>query len=102
MSSWRHVLSGTVAFSLVTLLHPGLSGAASFPVGDGVDHAFGPRPEPVFFHHSPRGISYYCYPRYYWWFYRPYTTAAEGYARCMPYFHYPPQAYRGGGGDQMK
>ena len=44
-----------------------------------------------------RGISYYCYPRNYWWFYRPYTTANDGYARCMPYFHYPPQAYRGGG-----
>jgi hypothetical protein len=39
--------------------------------------------------HFRRATSYYCYPRNYWWFYRPYTTAAEGYARCMPYFHYP-------------
>jgi len=55
-------------------------------------------PAAVFGHH--RRIESYCYPRNYWWFYRPYTTANEGYARCMPYFHYPPQAYdrrRGGG-----
>ena len=55
-------------------------------------------PAGVFGHH--RRIESYCYPRNYWWFYRPYTTANEGYARCMPYFHYPPQAYdrrRGGG-----
>jgi hypothetical protein len=45
--------------------------------------------------HAKRGTSFYCYPRNYWWFYRPYTTAAQGYARCMPYFHYPPEALRG-------
>jgi hypothetical protein len=39
--------------------------------------------------HFRRATSYYCYPRNYWWFYRPYTTAEQGYARCMPYFHYP-------------
>jgi hypothetical protein len=38
--------------------------------------------------HFRRATSYYCYPRNYWWFYRPYATADEGYARCMPYFHY--------------
>jgi hypothetical protein len=42
------------------------------------------------FHHSRRVQSYYCYPRNYWWFYRPYTTGQDGHARCMPYFHYPP------------
>ena len=42
------------------------------------------------------------HPRNYWWFYRPYTTANDGYARCMPYFHYPLQSYRGGGDGQMK
>ena len=101
MSSWKHVLSGAAAFSVVALLHPGISGAAIL-AAEGVDRAFGARLEPVFFHHSPRGISYYCYSRNYWWFYRPYTTAAEGYARCMPYFHYPPQSYRGPGGGPMK
>lgn len=45
--------------------------------------------------HAKRGTSYYCYPRNYWWFYRPYTTAAQGHARCMPYFHYPPEGLRG-------
>jgi len=39
--------------------------------------------------HFRRATSYYCYPRNYWWFYRPYTTAEQDYARCMPYFHYP-------------
>jgi hypothetical protein len=53
---------------------------------------------PVSHGHSARGRSFYCYPRNYWWFYRPYTTAAEGHARCMPYFHYPPEAFRGRGG----
>jgi hypothetical protein len=38
--------------------------------------------------HFRRATSYYCYPRNYWWFYRPYTTADQGYQRCMPYFHY--------------
>ncbi len=38
--------------------------------------------------HRHRAQSFYCYPRNYWWFYRPYTTALDGHARCMPYFHY--------------
>ncbi|MGV1014837.1 MAG: hypothetical protein ACOYB4_07680 [Methyloceanibacter sp.] len=39
-------------------------------------------------HHRKRSYAFYCYPRNHWWFYRPYTTAKAGYARCMPYFHY--------------
>ena len=47
--------------------------------------------------HFRRTQSYYCYPRNYWWFYRPYTTALDGHARCMPYFHYlEPYGRRGG------
>jgi hypothetical protein len=38
--------------------------------------------------HRHRTQSFYCYPKNYWWFYRPYTTAPAGYARCMPYFRY--------------
>jgi hypothetical protein len=38
--------------------------------------------------HSRRARIYYCYPRNYWWFYRPYTTERDGHPRCMPYFHY--------------
>ena len=45
------------------------------------------------FAHFSKVQSFYCYPRSYWWFYRPYTTAAQNYARCMPYFHYLDEAY---------
>jgi len=103
MSSWNHVLAGIVVFGLAAALNPCLSPAAAFPVRWGVEPMPGTRAVPAFFHgHTPSGISYYCYWRNYWWFYRPYTTAAADYARCMPYFHYPPQAYRSGGGGQMK
>jgi hypothetical protein len=99
MSSWKHALSGVAAFGVAVLLTADVSWAASLaPLS--LHPASGGRLERVTFHgHSTRGISYYCYPRNYWWFYRPYTTASEGYARCMPYFHYPPQAY---GGSPMK
>src|SRR5512143_3924320 len=49
--------------------------------------------------HFRKVQSFYCYPKNYWWFYRPYTTASQGYARCMPYFHYLDEAgvpFRGG------
>jgi hypothetical protein len=63
----------------------------------------GLRAEPVMFHaHSKRAISYYCYDRNYWWFYRPYGNGQEGYARCMPYFHYPPQSYGHAGPRDIK
>jgi hypothetical protein len=45
--------------------------------------------------HRHRAQSFYCYPRNYWWFYRPYTTALDGHARCMPYFHQLPGGGRG-------
>lgn len=97
MSTWKHALGGVVAVSLFALILPGVSAAAS--LRDGVDPGFGRSLEPVvFLGHGPRSTSYYCYPRNYWWFYRPYTTAGEGHARCMPYFHYPPSRSRGGGG----
>jgi len=103
MSSWKHALRGVAAFGLVVLIHPQASSAAGLAARDGMGQApAGPLERVVFHGHSTRGISYYCYPRNYWWFYRPYTTANDGYARCMPYFHYPPQAYRGGGGGEMK
>ena len=62
-------------------LVPSVSGAAS--LRDGVDPSFGKPFERVVFHgHGPRSTSYYCYPRNYWWFYRPYTTANNGNARA--------------------
>ena len=94
MSSWKHVLGGFAAVGLLALV-PDVSGAAS--LRDGVDTSFGQPFERVVFHrHGPRSTSYSCYPRNYWWFYRPYTTANDGNARCMPYFHYPPTRSRGG------
>ena len=51
--------------------------------------------------HFRRTQSYYCHPRNYWWFYRPYTTVLDGHARCMPYFHYlEPYGRRGGKPDR--
>jgi hypothetical protein len=98
MSSWKHTLGGVATFGLVALLQPHVSIAASLSARDGMGPAPARPLERVVFHgHSGRGMSYYCYSRNYWWFYRPYTTANDGYARCMPYFHYPLQAYRGGG-----
>jgi hypothetical protein len=51
--------------------------------------------------HRKRVSSFYCYPRKYWWFYRPYTTDPQNHARCMPYFHYLGPGYgrgaKGGG-----
>jgi hypothetical protein len=50
-------------------------------------------------HHSKKARSFYCYPRVYWWFYRPYTTGRDGHPRCMPYFHIPggeAQYFKGG------
>jgi hypothetical protein len=49
--------------------------------------------------HFRKVQSFYCYPKNYWWFYRPYTTAPMNNARCMPYFHYLDEAavpFRGG------
>src|SRR5262245_10267619 len=43
--------------------------------------------------HFRKVQSFFCYPKNYWWFYRPYTTATMNYARCMPYFHYLDEAY---------
>ena len=52
--------------------------------------------ERVQHYHHRRVQSAYCYPRNYWWFYRPYTTGLDGHARCMPYFHYLEPAGRRG------
>jgi hypothetical protein len=76
------VLSGLLTLPGMALALPAARDAVTAP----------PLPaQLIIFHH--RQIESYCYPRNYWWFYRPYTTATEGYARCMPYFHYAPQAY---------
>lgn len=54
--------------------------------------------------HRHRTQAFYCYPKNYWWFYRPYTTNLDGHARCMPYFHYlgPGRGQGGKGGAYIK
>jgi hypothetical protein len=103
MRSGKLVLAGIIAATLGAGLSPGTSGAAGVaPVGRSIE-APGLTLVPVEFHaHSKRAISYYCYDRNLWWFYRPYGNGQEQYARCMPYFHYPPQAYGRGGPREIK
>lgn len=96
MSSRKHVLAGVAALGFMAALNPSPACAASFLAAAGpmqadpISASNGRLERIVFRAHSRRSTSYYCYPRSYWWFYRPYNTAQAGYARCMPYFHYPP------------
>jgi hypothetical protein len=61
-----------------------------------------PGERPILAAHFRKAQSFYCYPRNYWWFYRPYTTAMQNYARCMPYFHYlGPYDYQRGRPDRV-
>ncbi len=85
---------------LIAVAMPPLDARAATPAMHGAVATTSPLIVPVFHGHASRGTSAYCYPRNYWWFYRPYTTAADNHPRCMPYFHYPPEAYRGGRGRQ--
>jgi hypothetical protein len=64
---------------------------------DAAIEAAGPLPAA----HARKTQSFYCYERNLWWFYRPYTTALDNHARCMPYFHYL-EPYRGRGGKPIK
>ena len=90
------LLSAALALSALLVPQPALAGglAGSGAAQAGIE-AGGKLEHRVLHGHAKRGTSFYCYPRNYWWFYRPYTTAAQGYARCMPYFHYPPEGLRG-------
>ncbi len=104
MSSGKLVLAGIAALGFLAALHCGSASAASLAGGSSL--RVGPisasSVERVVLHgHSRRSTSYYCYPRNYWWFYRPYVTAQGDYARCMPYFHYPPSG-RGRPGSGLK
>ena len=70
----------------------GLAAVAALGLLIAAKQADAVRPWPAlpvaFYHHGRRTQSYYCYPKNYWWFYRPYTTAYDNHPRCMPYFHY--------------
>ena len=75
---------------------PAFAGSAAAPATAGAVSAaaiYGSHERPRLVAHFRKSQSHYCYPRNYWWFYRPYTTGQQGYARCMPYFHYLDEPY---------
>ena len=84
-------LATIAAFSLFAVansepLHAASAALSAIGAKPSFSGGAGPLSEPVF--HRHRVQSFYCYPRNYWWFYRPYTTGLDDHARCMPYFHY--------------
>jgi hypothetical protein len=99
MGYYRLGLAVVATLSLLTVVKPEPASAGSAlalaMMQAGADVATGARlADPrVNVAHVRRSQSFYCYPRNYWWFYRPYTTALDGHARCMPYFHYPDESY---------
>ena len=93
MDACRLGLAAIAILTLLISLKPEPAGAvAALAV---VPHSVAVPASPLISAHFSKTQSYYCYPRNYWWFYRPYTTAEDGHARCMPYFHYPPYEGRG-------
>ncbi len=85
-----------LSFLVVAKPEPARAGSAEALAALQVDASARPLLTPAgVFHHSRRAQSFYCYPKNYWWFYRPYTTGQDGHARCMPYFHYPSYDGRG-------
>jgi hypothetical protein len=89
MGYCRLGLAAVAALGLLIATEPAPAGALTLP---GLQADASVRPAlalpAAFHHHGRRTQSFYCYPRNYWWFYRPYTTAYDDHARCMPYFHY--------------
>lgn len=87
--AFSKLIAGGIASLLVALsagqAAAGFAAGAAIQTGGALDAA-GPRLEQRVLHRH-RVQSFYCYPKNYWWFYRPYTTAFDGHARCMPYFH---------------
>ena len=94
---WSNLAMAVAAFGFCALAFP-VRGDAATVGAIGIQGASATKLA-VSIVHRRRAQSFYCYPKTYWWFYRPYTTATNGHARCMPYFHYPvqPQAYQGRG-----
>src|SRR5262245_30660775 len=84
-------LATIAAFSLAVAnsqpAHAASAALSAVRAGPSFSAGAGPLSEPVL-HHGRRVQSFYCYPRNYWWFYRPYTTGLDNHARCMPYFNY--------------
>jgi hypothetical protein len=91
MGTCRRGLAIVAALGLLIAAKPDPAGATVLTLAamqaDAAEGSLLARPA-AFHHHARRSQSFYCYPRNYWWFYRPYTTAYDDHARCMPYFHY--------------
>jgi hypothetical protein len=82
------------AVLLLVLSSPALAGSAeAFAAMGGSVAGFTAESSVRLAAHFRKVQSFYCYPKNYWWFYRPYTTAPQNFARCMPYFHYLDEAY---------
>jgi hypothetical protein len=84
-------LTTIAAFSLFAVAnaepaHAASAALSAIRAGPSFSAGAGPLPTPVL--HRHRVQSFYCYPRNYWWFYRPYTTGLDNHPRCMPYFNY--------------
>jgi hypothetical protein len=92
MGSGKLALGAIIASVVLGLVQPGTASGAGPGHVAFVRNSDLQRDGPVLvtFGHLHLTTSYYCYARVYWWFYRPYVEAAEGYQRCMPYFHYAP------------
>jgi len=96
------VLAAACAFIALTPVSAHAQGAGATAMALGSSQIAGASPVHRITVHRKRVSSFYCYPRKYWWFYRPYTMDPQNHARCMPYFHYLGPGYgRGakGGGD---
>ena len=93
MGTCRLSLAAVATLGLLTVVKSDTAGAGSAEALAALQADASVRPAlaiPVAggLHHFRKTQSFYCYPKNYWWFYRPYTTALDNHARCMPYFHY--------------
>jgi hypothetical protein len=88
MGYCRLGLAASAAFGFLIAAAPVSSAGVAMPAAPQVSEGIGLAIPAAFHGHAGRTQSYYCYPKNYWWFYRPYNTAYDGHARCMPYFHY--------------
>jgi len=93
-------LTAVATLGLLIIVKPDPTSAAGAFATMGTKALAAPSAGPRVGVHFRKTQSYYCYPRNYWWFYRPYTTAYDRHARCMPYFHYLEPYGRGGKPDR--
>ncbi len=95
MDSCRLGLAAVAALGLLIAVKPE---PASAVARLGARAAFrSPSPaSPLISAHFSKTQSYYCYPRNYWWFYRPYTTADDG--PCALHALFPLSGTRVGAG----